>query len=327
MTPKICFPTIFERNKFITSQKKQGTSNAQISTKVGLSIRQIQRIYATAQKSKRYKRKTGSGRLPALSTSDKIRISKQINKNPYISCPKLKQALNIKAHEKTIYRYIKSVGLTYKKASKKPELTERHINGRLSWAKMHQRKSWKRVIFSDETTFVLNQSLYGWSLPGRSIKQKSLTYNPRVQVWGSISSKGKVYFTIFEGTMTSEKYIKALKDGFLQKSRELFGNNWTLQQDVAKAHTAKITLKLFQQEKIKVLEWPPRSPNLSPIENLWSFLKRAVYQRNPKNVDELKKYIEEEIRNFSDKKISKLVNSMSDRVEMVIESGGNNIDY
>ena len=110
------------------------------------------------------------------------------------------------------------------------------------------------MIFTDETTFVLNQPQYGWTLPGHSLQQKSLTYNPKVKVWGSISSKGKVFFTRFERTLNSKRYIALIHSGFLQKARELFQNNWVLQQDGARSHTAKNTIKNLNEEGVKVLE-------------------------------------------------------------------------
>jgi transposase len=60
----------------------------------------------------------------------------------------------------------------------------------------------------------------------------------------------------------------------------MLGKRWTLQYDGARAHTAKKT-KIFLIEKgVKVLKWPARPPDLNPIENLWSLLKRDVYQKN-----------------------------------------------
>ena len=29
------------------------------------------------------------------------------------------------------------------------------------------------------------------------------------------------------------------------------------------------------------MDWPPYSPDLNPIENLWSVLKQAIYERYP----------------------------------------------
>jgi len=110
----------------------------------------------------------------------------------------------------------------------------------------------------------------------------------------------------------------------LPKVRKILGNRWILQQDGARAHTANNTMSFLNEEGVRVLEWPARSPDISPIENLWSVLKHDVYQRNPQNVHQLRLYVKESIDNNL---ISNLVESMNNRVQMVIESEGGPIDY
>ncbi len=49
-------------------------------------------------------------------------------------------------------------------------------------------------------------------------------------------------------------------------------------------HTAKITKEWLQDNSVNVLEWPSQSPDLNPIEHLWSDLKMAVHRRSPSNL-------------------------------------------
>ena len=34
---------------------------------------------------------------------------------------------------------------------------------------------------------------------------------------------------------------------------------------------------IFEKKQVKVLKWPARSPDLNPIQNLWSILAAKVY--------------------------------------------------
>ncbi len=54
--------------------------------------------------------------------------------------------------------------------------------------------------------------------------------------------------------------------------------HWVWQQDNAPVHTAKIVRDLFKAERVKTIEWPARSPDLSPIENVWKVLQDKVYE-------------------------------------------------
>jgi len=116
---------------------------------------------------------------------------------------------------------------------------------------------------------------------------------PKVRVWGSVSSQGKAYLEVYHGTMKSKNYKDLLEEIFIPEA-DIMGDFKILQQDGATIYTAKCVTNMFDKMKIEYLTWPARSPNLFPIENLWSILKNNVYKRNPNNVFELEDSIFEE---------------------------------
>ncbi len=46
-------------------------------------------------------------------------------------------------------------------------------------------------------------------------------------------------------------------------------------------HTSKHTQKWLKNNAIKVMERPPYSPDLKPIENLWFHLEEAIHKLRP----------------------------------------------
>ena len=50
------------------------------------------------------------------------------------------------------------------------------------------------------------------------------------------------------------------------------------QQDNARPHVARIVQGFFVNRQIELLPWPARSPDLSPIENMWSMVAQRLTQ-------------------------------------------------
>lgn len=64
----------------------------------------------------------------------------------------------------------------------------------------------------------------------------------------------------------------------LQRSKlKTFTGEWRSEQDNAPVHTAKVMKEYFMSQDA-IINWPARSPDLSPIENLWGMIVREAFQ-------------------------------------------------
>ncbi len=69
----------------------------------------------------------------------------------------------------------------------------------------------------------------------------------------------------------------------------MFPSTWRVfQQDIAKSHTAAITTAWLRSGRVRVLNWPECSPDISPIENIWRIIKRKIHQRGPRTLSSWK---------------------------------------
>ncbi len=103
--------------------------------------------------------------------------------------------------------------------------------------------------------------------------------------------------------------------------------DFIFQHDLAPAHTAKSTKSWLNDHGVGVLDWPANSPDLNPIENLWSIVKSKMRNKRPKNADELKATVKETWASIPLQECHKLITSTPHQIEAVIKAKGAPIKY
>lgn len=284
----------------------------------------------------KYGLKGRRGRKQKLSERDKRNILRSAS-NTNKSASQIKSELSLKVSVRTIQRVLyKCAYLRYQKMRRKPLMNKIHFQKRLKFAKnaIKYRLDWTKIIWSDEKKFNLDGPdgfRYYWHdlRKDKKIFSKRTHGGGSVMVWAAFGSKGKSNIVFINGRMNSENYTTLLKRHLLSIVDKIGREKCKFQQDNSSIHVSKYAKKWFRTNQINLIEWPPVSPDLNPIENLWGILVRRVYQNGKhfNSISELKEKIIETWQNISIKEIKTLVDSMSDRVIDVIAKNGRATKY
>jgi transposase len=319
------------KNHIINLHIRKYTINS-ISDIYQVSKRTIQRIIKRHKTTNNVERIKGSGRK---ANQFKMNLTKKIIENDNnLSVNDVSRILldqhNIKYSKSAVYKCLKKSNFVNKIPILKPLLTEEHINCRENWAIFYQNYNWDNVIWSDECNISIqsNKKSKIWINKNKKVPIKRVVKYPiNIHIWGCILKNNKLIISIYEKTMSSSKYIDVLKENLLPLINSKNDRKLLFQQDNAPCHTSFSTINFFSENKIEVMYWPPNSPDLNPIENLWNLLKKRIGKIIVKNKDELINAIKTEADKIDVIVINKLIDSMDNRIEQLFNKSFDSIDY
>lgn len=188
-------------------------------------------------------------------------------------------------------------------------------------------------MFSDEKKFNLDGP-DGFHSYWRDLRKEKRIFSKRnfgggsLMVWGAFCADGLLRLSFPSCRMNSVEYQKVLESSLIpflcQKKKK-----YVFQQDNAAIHVSSSTKEWFKEQKLEVLEWPARSPDLNPIENLWGCLAREVYKdcKQFATVSELETAVIDAWDHIRPELICSLVSSMENRLFELVRSNGGYTKY
>ena len=325
---------IYIQQKILTL-KDEGYTIDEIVDRCDVSQSSVYRIIKRGQIQNDRVYRNGTGRLTSISARDKRQFRGKLKSDPTASAKKIIGNLDLSVSTSTILRTIKKLQFKKRKFKVKPILKAHHCEGRLTLAKktIHWTKSWSKVYFTDEKKFNLDGP-DGWNCFWADLNEKNdnnyfskdIHKKQSVMVWGAFSLQEQLPLVRLEGKQNGEKYAQLIKNSFFY---QVMSDEFVLVHDNAPCHTAKVSKDKIEELKIDVLDWPAYSPELNPIENLWSHIVTNIYAggKTYDNVDELWEAIQQCWENIPKKIIKSLVKSMRNRMVNLLENGGRTLKY
>jgi hypothetical protein len=126
----------------------------------------------------------------------------------------------------------------------------------------------------------------------------------------------------FDETVTSDVYKLQCLQRVVVPTFVQHGKRHTFMHDGARVHTAGKCVKYLASKGVATLDWPPRSPDLNPIENLWGVLQKSVSDRGPRSVADLTQFVKEEWEAITQQDVDKFVLSFTSRTVRVVQRKG-----
>jgi hypothetical protein len=225
---------------------------------------------------------------------------------------------------------------------KRPFLSKQHRRERLDFAITHQDwtvEDWKTVVWSDETKINRLGSdgrKWVWKKAGEGLSDRLVQGTKKfgggsLMMWGCMLWEGAGYACRIDGRMDGELYTKILEDE-LQESLAYFSKDPSsviFQQDNDPKHKCNKATTWFEDHGLKVLPWPAQSPDLNPIEHLWTHLKVKLgeYERPPAGILELWERVQVEWDKIEPEVCQNLIESMPSRVAAVLKAKGGYTKY
>lgn len=229
---------------------------------------------------------------------------------------------------------------------------------RLAFAKRNLKRNWQHVMFTDRKRFLfwhpgVSFSKRRFYRKGRRHTVPTASHPKAVNVymgitwWGTTpvarvaGTQGHKFFP--KGTdkpaaknITKAEYMTVLKQTILPAGCRLYGrqglNSWVLQQDGDPAHNdASSVCAAYNKQHNKSItvlpHWPPHSPDLNPIENLWALVQRQVEAQGCLTFAEFEEAVETKLQAVSKEQCRGYIHNMHSRLLECIEREGDWTDY
>jgi len=135
-------------------------------------------------------------------------------------------------------------------------------------------------------------------MPAKSLREdcvvQRVKHPTQVMVWSVMSVYGTGCLHIVEGHMNQEQYKTILEKRLIPQlnewaSKRGFSGTGDLifMHDGAPCHKGRSVTEFLEAHGIETLPWPGNSPDMNPIENLWSILKSKMHKKTITNKRQL----------------------------------------
>ncbi|CAF2016844.1 unnamed protein product [Rotaria magnacalcarata] len=315
-----------------------GLNQVEISRQLHISRHCVQNAIKKYKETGQYNDFPRTGRPKKIPNRGIRHLKRLVKDDGRLSAAKITSDLNASLPKpvstRTVRRYLRDLGYEYVVKIKKQWLSNKHRQQRVNWCTRYMHwtpEDWRKVIFSDESTFYVlkrkNQCKI-WRLEKEKllpecIQQTNTGDGGKVGIWGGISGFGATAARIYMENMDGKLYCDVLQHQLKHSMAQIPKTTKILfQQDLAPWHTSNIVKEKIAKLRLDVLDWAPKSPDLNPVEMLWSILDKKLASKPMYSKAALMDRLQEEWDNVDQDLCIKLVESMPERIRKCLKAKG-----
>jgi transposase len=266
--------------------------------------------------------------------------------------------------KKTVIRAARRVGMELgrpivaRRGKPRKQLTQTNKNARVAFCQSNVKRNWDNVMITDRKRFLFHHpgtvvKPVRWMERGQRWQAPKVNHPQGVNVYAGLTRYGVTSMQEVTGTstlctsyttkrgiksknITQDEYRAVLSGTLLKEGCAIFSKHkhyaWLLQQDNDKAHkeVMKTVSSWSRQGSCTiglVQSWPPNSPDLSPIENLWSLVQSRVTARGCNTFAEFRAAVHDEWAKVTPALARQYMSSIPARLAKCIEVNGEMTRY
>lgn len=276
------------------------------------------------------------GRRATLAEEDVHNIVDLVTNDPFSSLRSVVERLDLTCSRMTVWRRLREAGIRHRIPARKIDCTNEHRLQRLNFALQNLDRNWDNTIFTDEKIFCSDvpsqKPLYrrdGTRYEDRNVLRTRRSGRITLSLWGWMSAAGPGELVRTGRRMNAAQYIEILETVMLPSVRAVYGDENVLYvQDNSAVHSSRLVREWFERHpQFTLVAWPAKSPDLNPIENLWSDIVRRwgdnLGGNQIRNVNELHLHSSNVWESYRYNAIcGNLVQSMHRRLQDTIDNNG-----
>ena len=321
--------TEFERIEIIRLSGT-GLSQRKVAEMIGCGQNTVKTTLQRYKEHQTVKNLHRTGRNPISNKRDKRNLISMVKKDRRLTAAQLALDWCLsngkQASPSHVQKVLQQHNNMWRPACKKPRLTEKHKKTRLEFAnklKDWPKERYRNILWSDEMNVEVDMRKKGIKLRRTTdekfnpdcIVERTKQGSGSIGIWACMSYDGVKLFKLFNGRLNAQAYQEILEN-YLMPSIDLMDDkdNVIFQQDNAPCHTAHKIRDFFIENNINTMRWPPNSPDLNCIENLWSWLDHHLSKIQIRGLDQLQEEIHKLLSNVPVQICNNLVDSMPTRI-------------